>query len=187
MRRKDREMSAEFGLSVIDRAQFGVLSLVNMENEVYSLPLSIARDGDRLYFHSATAGLKTELLEDGKKVRVVFVSDVRVPDLLDEQTLEEIVQEGQELSTLGSKVFTTEYSSAIVSGRVSKLREDQQKLHGLRIISEKFVPAKMAFFEAAASASLDITDVYWIEIESITAKRKKFDQQGQEMKFQRME
>ena len=53
MRRKDREMSAEFGLSVIDKAQFGVLSLVNMENEVYSLPLSIARDGDRLYFHSA--------------------------------------------------------------------------------------------------------------------------------------
>ena len=59
MRRKDREMSAEFGLSVIDKAQFGVLSLVNMENEVYSLPLSIARDGDRLYFHSATAVLKT--------------------------------------------------------------------------------------------------------------------------------
>jgi hypothetical protein len=45
----------------------------------------------------------------------------------------------------------------------------------------------MAYFEAAASASLDITDVYQIEIESVTAKRKKFDQQGQEMKFQRME
>ena len=28
MRRKDREMDAEFGLEVIDRSEFGVLSLV---------------------------------------------------------------------------------------------------------------------------------------------------------------
>lgn len=187
MRRKDREMSSEFGLSVIDKSDFGVLSLPVQDKEVYSLPLSIARDGKYLYFHSATAGLKTELLEDNKKVTVVFVSDVRVPDLLDDKALDQIVQDEQDLGRLGSKVFTTEYASAIVRGKVSKIRDVQEKIHGLRVISQKFVPEKMAYFEAAANASLAITDVYRIEIETITAKRKKFDQQGQEMKFQRME
>ena len=56
MRRKDREMNAEFGLEVIDRAEFGVLSLVDPQGEVYSVPLSIARDGSQLYFHSARSG-----------------------------------------------------------------------------------------------------------------------------------
>ena len=44
MRRKDREMNAEFGFEVIDPSEFGVLSLVDPKGEVYSVPLSIARD-----------------------------------------------------------------------------------------------------------------------------------------------
>lgn len=36
MRRKDREMSREFGLKVIDRAPFGVLGLVDKEGKPYT-------------------------------------------------------------------------------------------------------------------------------------------------------
>lgn len=45
MRRKDREMSREFGLEVIDRAAYGVLSVVDSDGAPYALPLSIVRDG----------------------------------------------------------------------------------------------------------------------------------------------
>lgn len=187
MRRKDREMDAEFGLEVIDRSEFGVLSLVDSQGEVYSLPLSIARDGLKLFFHSAKAGLKTTLLTDGKPVRIVFVSDIQIPDLFENSQLDQIVAEGKNLSVLGSKVFTTEFASAIVTGRIAIEASDEAKRHGLQIICEKFVPEKMAYFEAALSGALPITAIYRIDIEEITAKRKKFDSKGDEMKFHRMD
>lgn len=45
----------------------------------------------------------------------------------------------------------------------------------------------MSYFDAAIDASLDITCVVRIDIERITGKRKKFDNDGVEMKWQRME
>ena len=187
MRRKDREMNADFGLEVIDRSEFGVLSLVDPQGEVYSVPVSIARDGMRLFFHSAKSGLKTTLLEEGKPVRIVFVSDVRVPDLFQNGQLDQILAEKKDLDLLGSKVFTTEFASAIVTGKISIEETEVKKRHGLKVICEKYVPGKMAYFEAAAGSALSITTVYRVEIEDITAKRKKFDSLGEEMKFQRME
>lgn len=57
----------------------------------------------------------------------------------------------------------------------------------MKVICEKYVPGKMAYFEATAGSALSITSVYRVDIEGITAKRKKFDSMGEEMKFQRME
>lgn len=45
MRRKDREMNRDFGLQVIDQAQYGVLSLPEGDGLAYGIPLSIAREG----------------------------------------------------------------------------------------------------------------------------------------------
>jgi len=187
MRRKDREMSVEFGLEVIDRSEFGVLSLVDKQGEVYSVPLSIARDGMQLYFHSARSGLKNTLLEEGIKVRIVFVSDVQVPELFDNSQLDQIMAEEKGIEMLGSKVFTTEFASAIVTGRIAIEESDEGKLLGLKVICQKLVPGKMAYFEAAACGALPITSIYRVDIEEITAKRKRFDAKGEEMKFQRME
>lgn len=53
MRRKDRAMNKEFGLKLIDKSDYGVVSMVDSENKPYSLPLSIVRDEQLLYFHSA--------------------------------------------------------------------------------------------------------------------------------------
>ncbi len=88
---------------------------------------------------------------------------------------------------LGSKFINNDFYSATVTGRIALEESDEGKLHGLKVICEKLVPAKMAYFDAAAAHALAITAVYRIDIEEITAKRKKFDASGEEMKFQRME
>lgn len=187
MRRKDREMNMEFGLDVIDRSDFGVLSVVDKQCTVYSVPLSIARDGMSLYFHSARSGVKAGLLLEGTTVRIVFVSDVRVPDLYSNEQVDELLTEGRGQDVLGAKIFTTEFASAIVTGKVLLVETDEAKRDALRVICQKFVPGKMAYFDAALGDSLAITSIYRIEIEELTAKRKKFDAKGEEMKFQRME
>jgi len=184
MRRKDREMDPDFAREVIDRSQYCVLACVTPDGKPYAIPLSIARDGDRLFFHSATAGSKVDYLPDGKEVALTFVSHVQVPELFSPEELAKMANEPGAASQLGSKVFTTEFESACVQGRVYELTESADKIFGLRCISEKFTPDKMALFELAAESALKITKVYEIRIESLTGKRKRFDAQGNELKAQ---
>ena len=184
MRRKDREMDQNFAREVIDRSQYGVLACVTPGGKPYAIPLSIARDGDRLFFHSATSGSKVDFLPDGQEVALTFVSHVQVPDLFSPEELAEMANEPAAASKLGSKVFTTEFESACVQGKIYELTDSADKLLGLRCICEKFTPDKMALFELAANNALKITNVYEIRIESLTGKRKRFDAQGNELKGQ---
>lgn len=187
MRRIDREMGVEFGLYVIDKARFGVLSCVTGEGLPYAIPLSIARAGNVLYFHSAKLGTKVDLLQDGTRVCIVFVGDVVVPELYSVEELEDMVKDKRTAAELTRRVFTTQYESTIVKGTVRRVVDEAEFKEGLRVVSEKFVPTKMPYFEAAYEAGKPITYVYAIDMDEITAKRKKYDKHGVEMKFQREE
>jgi nitroimidazol reductase NimA-like FMN-containing flavoprotein (pyridoxamine 5'-phosphate oxidase superfamily) len=184
MRRKDREMDPDFAREVIDRSQYGVLACVTPSGKPYAIPLSIARNGDRLFFHSATAGSKVDYLPDGQEVALTFVSHVQVPELFSPEEFANMLKDPGAASQLGSKVFTTEFESACVQGKVYELTDPAEKISGLRCICEKFTPEKMAFFELAAGGALKITKVYEVRIESLTGKRKRFDAQGNELKWQ---
>ena len=50
MRRKDREMPREFGLSVLDRCEYATLALIDPDGFPYCVPITIVREGDALYF-----------------------------------------------------------------------------------------------------------------------------------------
>ncbi|MDD2426982.1 MAG: pyridoxamine 5'-phosphate oxidase family protein [Eubacteriales bacterium] len=191
MRRKDRAMSREYGLSVIDRSAFATLSLNDPENPdiPYALPLSIVRIDEKLYFHSARGGHKYENLQNGQQVRIVFVDRVKVPDLYTDEELRELAAQGKHKDFV-SKVFTTEYSSAIVTGTVKKV-DPEEKPDEVRLamcaICEKYTPDKMAYFEQALDFSLKRLAVFSITIDSISTKRKQFDAEGEEMKWQQTE
>lgn len=188
MRRKDREMPEAFGWQVVQEADYGVLSMVDQEGYPYSVPLSIVVIEGAVYFHSAHEGEKCELFQaypEGKPVQLVCVKDVHVPDLYDEQTLDAYLDKG-EFGKVASKVFTTEFASAIVRGKVVEVKEEAEKRQALRGFCEKYTPTKQRYVEASIAQSLNRTAVYKIVAESITAKRKKYDAEGQEMKWARM-
>ncbi len=186
MRRKDREMDQEFGLEVIDRSEFGVLSVVDEKSAPYSIPLSIARRDRTLYFHSAREGRKVDLLQEGTLVQVVFVGTVKVPRLFTREYLDEASGDAHRFGKLTSQVFTTEFESAVVTGTVHRVTDDAEKIEALRTISMKYVPDRMEYFPAAAQFGAPLTAVFAIRMDALTAKRKKYDAQGKEMKFQRM-
>lgn len=188
MRRKDREMSQAFAYDVIDRAAYGVLSMIDNEGVPYSLPLSLVRDGDNLYFHGAKEGTKNTLIygNEGKKVQAVFVTDVQVPALYSDEELANYIAEGT-IEKYTSKVFTTEFASAIVVGKVKVVQEDEEKKQALRLLCQKYTPDKMNLVEVSLAHSLPRTEVFRIEIEKVTAKRKKYDAHRQEMKWERMQ
>lgn len=187
MRRKDREMSKAFGLEVIDKATHGVLSVAVPGEQAYGVPLTFAREGDTLFFHSAQSGRKTELLNNGAKVHVVFVGECKVPNVMSDDEAEQASLDPKQFGLLVSKLFTTEFESAMVEGTIRLLEDDEEKTHGLRLICEKYTPQWMRFFPQAIESGLKLTNVYGIDILEVMAKRKKFDADGQEMKWQRME
>ncbi len=186
MRRKDREMDKEFGLKVIDKSQFGVLSIVD-DNVPYGIPLSIARDGNRLYFHSAMDGRKVKILEKNPNVSVAFVGEVKVPEIYSKEELDEILKDKSKAGLLTSNIFTTEFESAIVAGKARLVEDEEEKIKGLRLICQKYTPTKMDYFPMAAKSGLKYTNIYCIEIEEITAKRKKYNSKGEELKWGRTE
>ena len=56
VRRKDREQDENFALMVADKCEYAIMSLVLEDGSPYCIPLSIARDGDFIYFHCAYEG-----------------------------------------------------------------------------------------------------------------------------------
>ena len=109
MRRKDRELSPDEALEIIDNCEYGVISCVDDEGEIFSVPISPVRVNESIFIHGASAGSKAKLLQNGRKVEFVCVSFNKVPHLNDSE-LEMIKDDGK---ALGGKVFTTEYKSAI--------------------------------------------------------------------------
>lgn len=186
MRRKDREMGRDFGYYVIDKARYGILSMIDGD-EPYGIPLSIVRHEENLYFHSAKDGRKVCTLTNNPSVSVAFVGEIRIPDNFTEEELKEIASDESKAILLISSVFTTEYESAVIKGKVEIVEDEEERIKAMRLICEKYIPKKMKYFDMAIKAGLKRTNIYRIRMEEIKSKRKRYDKQGKEMKYGRME
>lgn len=163
MRRKDREMPKEFALMVADKCEYAVLSMVEPSGKPYCVPLSIVRANDIVYFHTAKDGHKIDCLRQCVEVCLACVGDTyRTPHQ-----------------------FTTEYESAIVRGTACEVSDESEKIDALRLLCEHHTPTNMEEFDEAIKRSLSRTAVWKIKINAISGKRKKYDNDGIEMKFWR--
>lgn len=165
MRRKDRQMPEEFALGVIDKCSFAQVAMTDEKGSPYCVPLSVARDGLNIYFHSACEGTKTDILKRNPKVYISCVGDVAP----------------------ATDKFTTEFESAAFYGTACEVTDKDEKIKALRLICEKYTPLNLGSFEDAIARSLDRTAIWKISIDELTGKRKKYDKSGEEMKFGRME
>ena len=152
----------------------------------FTLFPSVVRIDEDLYFHWAREGQvpnsTTEI-----QMSLPSLSAAAVPHLFTQEELEAKLSDETFLGQILSKIFTTTYSSAIVEGTIEKIVDDRQKTRALRAICEKYTPHAMDYFDAAILSSLNMTAVYRIPMNQVTAKRKAFDASGEEMKWGRME
>ena len=138
MRRKDREMDKEFGIKIIDNSNYGIVSMIDENNEPYGIPLSIVRDGNNLYFHSAKEGKKINILDRNSNISIAFVGQTKIPENYSKEELDEIVKDKSKAVLLISSVFTTEYESAAVRGQVKPVEDEDEKIKAMRLICEKY-------------------------------------------------
>lgn len=171
MRKKSREMSAEWALEVFDRAPYITVSMTDKEEMPYCLPLSLVRTDEKtFYFHCAQEGRKLDILSKNPRVCLSAVSKCK--------------------PMVGPKdgSFTLEFKSAMAFGTAEIVEDDAEKIAALRAICERFLPQHMDAFETSVARSLSRTAVVRITLtEPPTGKRKQYDAEGEEMKWGRME
>ncbi|MBQ7062589.1 MAG: pyridoxamine 5'-phosphate oxidase family protein [Bacteroidales bacterium] len=171
MRKASREMPAEWALEVLKRAPFITVSFTRADGTAYGLPMSMACTDDRTwYFHCALEGEKLDAIRAHPKVCLSAVTKCQ--------------------PTVGPKdgSFTLQYQSAVAFGRAELVTSDEEKILGLRAISQRFLPQHMDAFDASIARSQSRTAVVRITLTAPpTGKRKQYDSQGEEMKFGRME
>lgn len=160
MRRKDREMPREFALSTADKCEYAVLSMTDTDSKPYSVPISIARMENRIYFHCANTGKKLVCLRAHPQVCLVCVGDTHRM----------------------AHVFTTEFESTVIRGTASEVLQVQEKITALRLLCERHTPSNMPAFNREVKKHLAHTAVWKIEIESISGKQNKCDKNGREIK-----
>ena len=164
-------MSAEWALEVLDKAPYITVSMADEEGMPYALPLSLVRTDEKtFYFHCALEGKKLYILSKNPRVCLSAVTKCK--------------------PTVGPKdgSFTLEFKSAIAFGKAEIVTDDTEKIAALRAICERFLPKHMDAFDASIARSLGRTAIVRIILtEPPVGKRKQYDNQGEEMKWQRME
>lgn len=148
MRRKDREMDADFAWSVFDKATFATISMVDGDGLPYSVPVIPAREGDVVYVHCFKEGRKFDILKEHPHVCMNAVSIAaqmpRTNDLL--------------------------FASAVLYGKAEILEDDEEKTHAMRLICQKHAPDNTATFDRRISFSIPHLGILKIRISEITGK-----------------
>ncbi len=164
-------MDSKWALEIMRKAPYITVSFTRADGTAYGVPLSLACTSDDLwYFHCAPEGDKLDAIAVHPEVCLSAVTKCQ--------------------PTVGPKdgSFTLQYRSAIAFGKAEVVTDTEEKIQALRVISQRFLPKHMDAFEEAVHRSLHRTAVVRITLSAPpTGKRKQYDQNGDEMKYGRME
>ena len=150
LRRKDRAITEEEAIALLNKAEYGVLSTVSESGNPYGVPLSFCLIDNSIYFHCAVEGEKIDNMEQNNTVSFCAVGKTKVlPDQ-----------------------FGTKYESVIVSGKVEEVFDENKQiaLEGLLIkYSTDFFDKGMKYIESSGEK----TRVFKIGIKKLTGKARK--------------
>jgi nitroimidazol reductase NimA-like FMN-containing flavoprotein (pyridoxamine 5'-phosphate oxidase superfamily) len=151
VRRKDRVIDKKETLSIVENAEYGVLSVVSPDNSGYGIPLSFILMNNAIYFHCATEGKKLDSIQNNNRVSFSIVGKTEV---------------------LPEK-FGTKYESAIIFGSARLVSDATEKKAALNQFLVKYSPDFIDRGKDYIEKLFDKTQIIRLEIESITGKARK--------------
>lgn len=159
MRRSKQKLSFEEAVEVMRAATSGVLALEGDDGYPYAVPIShvwcderAGQEGEfvgRIYFHSATSGYKIDSIMDDEKASFAVV------------TKDDVVPQE----------YTTYYRSAIATGRVHVLENDDERMRGLLALAEKYNPGQPQAADEEISGAFSRVAVIAFEVEELSGKQ----------------
>ena len=162
MRKKDRERDREFALSVVDRCDYAVLAMTDIDNNPYCVPISIVMDSGSIYFHCAKEGMKTDCLRHNPNVCITCVTDTFKPDYY----------------------FTTTFKSAIIKAVATEITDTAEMLRILNLLCLRHNPGNMAKFDAEIEKMDDFELLECLsEVSGMKIPKSLDDLKGKEKRF----
>ncbi len=149
LRRKDRAITEEEAVALLNKAEYGVLSTVSENGKPYGVPLNFCIINHCIYFHCAVEGQKIDNIKQNKFVSFCAVGNT---ELLPDK-------------------FGTKYESIIVSGEVEEVFDmnKQKAMEGLlHKYSSEFFDKGIKYIEGLR----DKTRVFKITINTLTGKAR---------------
>jgi uncharacterized protein len=81
LRRKDRAITSDEAIAILNKAEYGVLSTISPDGKPYGVPLTFCYIDQCLYFHCASEGRKIDNIEKNKSVSFCAVGNTEImPD-----------------------------------------------------------------------------------------------------------
>lgn len=148
IRRKEKRMSREECMDVLNKAEYGVLSTISEDDTPYGVPMNFACVDDAVYFHCATAGHRLENLAYNDNACFNVVDSV----------------------VLMADQFNTQYRSVTIFGKVEKVESADEKRKGLTALVEKLSPQYMEAGAKYINSSFDDVIVLKLNIAKMTGK-----------------
>ena len=152
MGRKDRALSKEEALAVLEKAEYGFLGTVSPDNEPYVVPLSFTVGGDKVYFHCARTGEKLDNITKNPSVCFCVVGPT-----------EPVYETG----------FSTVYESCMVFGKAEEVTDETERREALLERARKNLPEYMDKADDAIAKTGKATAVYTISMDRVTGKAKR--------------
>lgn len=150
MRRKERAISSEEAMELLEHGEYGILSLCGTGGHPYGVPLSYCMIDNAIFFHSAREGRKIDCLAENSSVSFTVVGSTEV---------------------LPEK-FSTRYESVIVTGRAIELFGNEKKA-GLAGLVYKYSPGFIDKGMSYVASDEAKTRVFKICIGSLTGKARR--------------
>ena len=147
MQRPEKELSKKEAEQIINKSDYGVLSLCD-KNEPYGVPLSPALSEGTIYFHCAHQGLKLDILSRNPKGHFVFVSRAKIL----------------------SQKATVDYRSTMVSGTLRILKDPGERQKAYRAITDRYMRKYPETARKIIEKSDSKTTLVAMDIECISAK-----------------
>jgi uncharacterized protein len=148
VRRKDKQTSNAEACSLLDTAEYGVLSTVDADGQPYGVPLNFVYKNNCIYVHCAMQGHKLENLANNPKASFCVVENA------------EIIPSN----------FSTKYQSAIAFGIVSEV-QGQERYDGFLWLLEKYSPNHIEEGKEYTKKMDKATKLIKIEVQHISGKK----------------
>ncbi len=152
MRRKDRALSAEETLKVLEQGEYGVLSTVGADGQPYGIPISYVVWNGYIYVHCAPAGRKVDNLAFEPRVCFSVIGPTK---------------------PVYDKGFSTYYESAAVFGTAALVEDRDESVEALTRLARKYLPEHMDKAGADIARSFSRTAVYRFSMDAVSGKAKK--------------
>lgn len=154
IRRRNRLLSEDEAMMLLENGEYGVLSMASPEEGVYGIPINYVWDKQQsIYFHCAPEGRKLRMLNECSRVSFCVVGRTHVI----------------------SNQFSTEYESIVISGTVIRQLEEAEKRMALELLLDKYSPEDKEVGLKYMEKSFHRTHVLKLIIESVSGKCKKID------------